>query len=94
MRKFFVLAIAMVFICLITTPSFAGGDNEVRIAYDANGNVEYVGEASVRAGTDEAKWKITKITYDANGNVTQISFADNAASKGKVWDDREGYTYD
>jgi hypothetical protein len=94
MRQSFVVVTAIAFICFAATLSFAGGDNEVRIAYDANGNIEYVGEASVRAGTDEAKWRIKKITYDANGNVTQISFADNAASKGKVWDDREGYTYD
>ena len=67
---------------------------EQNIAYDTNGNAEYLGEASPGSAVDdEPNWRITKFTYDTNGNLTAKRYADNETTFDKVWDDRATYTY-
>ena len=65
----------------------------IRLAYDADGNLIYKGEAEVGSGTTEPKWQIQKFFYDANGNLTAVLFAEGDAEYNKVWDNRESYNY-
>ncbi|MEN6532163.1 MAG: hypothetical protein ABFD89_00775 [Bryobacteraceae bacterium] len=64
-----------------------------RIAYDANGNIEYMGWAKPGASTDDAVWSVVKHTYDASNRLTATEFADGDDSLDNVWDDRATLTY-
>lgn len=70
-----------------------GTSKTIRLAYDADGNLIYKGEAEVGSGTTEPKWQIQKFFYDANGNLTAVLFAEGDAEYNKVWDNRESYNY-
>lgn len=64
------------------------------IAYDANLNAEYIGEASPGAATSSAVWRIKKLTYDADENITKIQWANKESTQfTQVWDDRASLTY-
>jgi len=66
---------------------------KTRIAYDASGNAEYVGEAKPGTATSATGWRIKKITYDASNNATQINWADSNTNMDNIWDSRTDYTY-
>lgn len=66
---------------------------KTRIAYDANNNPIYVGEAEPSTLTSATGWRIKKITYDANNNPTQIDWADGNNHMDNIWDNRTDYTY-
>ena len=62
------------------------------IAYDVNGNPEFVGTAPPGAATSAPRWRIQKLIYSGS-NVVSVRFADGTAGFGKVWDNRASYTY-
>ncbi|MBF0629538.1 MAG: hypothetical protein HQL89_00940 [Magnetococcales bacterium] len=64
-----------------------------RYAYDANGNVEYIGLAKPGTAEDAPGWLIRKIAYDAQQRPVSVTFPDGRANIGQVWDARAGYTY-
>ena len=63
-----------------------------QFAYDADGNVEYVGRADAGSETDQPVWFIQKLEYD-DGNITGMLNANGQPDFDKVWDNRESYTY-
>lgn len=65
----------------------------VKIAYDANKNPEYVGEANPGTATSATGWRIKKITYNSDKNPTDVQWADSDMNFNNVWDDRENYVY-
>lgn len=64
-----------------------------RIAYDANGNPEYLGMALPGSAANSANWFIRKIAYDVNQNPVSILFAEGSLNFDKVWDDRATYSF-
>lgn len=65
-----------------------------QIAYDANDNAEYVGEAPPGTATSDARWRIMKISYDGNNNATSILWANGESSKfTQIWDNRASLSY-
>ena len=65
---------------------------EERRAYNANGQVEYIGEAVPGSEDGEEVWRIHKRTY-VNNRLTKISWADYNAKFDKEWDERTTYDY-
>lgn len=72
---------------------FDHGDMQTRVAYNAAGDVEYIGLARPGALTTAAEWQIKKIIYDATPQSTAVLFADGVNDYVKVWDDRDHYAY-
>ena len=68
-------------------------EQEIRFAYDASSNVEYIGTSLAGNLSSKAVWKIRKCAYDASDNITLISYADDSTAYNKIWDNREGYSY-
>lgn len=66
---------------------------KTRIAYDSNGNIEYIGLATPGTDDDDPGWQIIKFVYDANQNLTHILYAEGNTKYDKVFGDRESYTY-
>jgi len=64
----------------------------ILIAYNTDGNPEYVGEADAGTSSDATGWRIKKITYE-DGNPTNVEWADGNTNNDNIWDDREDYTY-
>ena len=69
-----------------------------RMAYDLDGNAEYVGYCDperVSSETDQPCWAIKKIVYDGSGNPSQVLWVRSGRdiSVAQVWDDRETLTY-
>lgn len=64
-----------------------------RYAYDANGNVEYLGLAKPGTAEDASEWLIRKIAYDAQQRPVSIKFPDGRANIGQAWDAHASYTY-
>ncbi|WP_041641263.1 hypothetical protein [Magnetococcus marinus] len=63
-----------------------------RIAYDLDGNPEYIGQANPGAlDTDEA-WFVRRIAYEG-GNPVSILFAEGSTKFNKRWDLRGSYDY-
>ena len=62
-------------------------------AYNASGDLEYMGKAVPGTATTEPKWQIQKLVY-TDGNLTGIYFADGDMGFSKTWDQRESYSYD
>lgn len=65
----------------------------IKIAYDANLNPEYIGEADPGTAVTSAGWRIKKITYDSNQNPTDVKWADGDTKFDNIWNDRATYTY-
>jgi hypothetical protein len=63
------------------------------LAFDVNGNLEYIGYAPIDASAADAKWQIRKLFHDASGNLLRWRFADDNPRNEKVWDDRASYVY-
>ncbi len=72
---------------------FSAADMKHRVAYNANGEPEYIGYARPNTAESAAAWQIKKLTYDANNDVTAIDFAGGNNEYDKVWDNRASYTY-
>jgi hypothetical protein len=72
---------------------FSHGDIQMKVAYNAAGDPEYIGRARPGALSSAAEWQIKKVTYDADRNVTVVQFADGVNDYQKVWDSRTGYSY-
>ncbi len=72
---------------------FSSGDMISKIAYDANNNPEYMGQATPGTSVSEVGWQIKKFTYDVNQNVTDIQFAEGSNLYNRVWDSRASYSY-
>ena len=63
-----------------------------RIAYNTQGQPEYIGYAVPGTGNGALLWQIRKLTY-VNMRVTAINFASGDANFDKEWDEKTGYTY-
>lgn len=72
---------------------FSQGDMQMKVAYTAAGDPEYIGHARPAALASAAEWQIKKVTYDADRNVTAVQFADGVNDYEKIWDSRTGYSY-
>lgn len=72
---------------------FSHADMQLRVAYNAAGDPEYVGLARPAAATTAAEWQIKKVGYDGSRNVTSVTFAGGTNEYSKVWDDRATYSY-
>jgi len=47
--------------------------HDVRMTYDVDGNVEYIGRTiNHKEPTTAETWEIWKLTYDVNGNLTRM----------------------
>ena len=68
-------------------------DLSQRIAYDVNGNAEYIGKAMPGTLTSAAAWQIKKCVYDVNNNIVSVGFPGGDNSYLSVWDDRATYSY-
>jgi YD repeat-containing protein len=62
-------------------------------AYDASGNVQYVGRAEPGVATSGAHWQIQKLTYDGSNRITAVQWAQGTDEFKYVWTDRATYTY-
>jgi len=63
-----------------------------KIAYNASGMAEYIGEAKPGVAAGVIGWRIKKLTYDGT-NVTDIQWADSTNEFVKIWNSRLTYTY-
>jgi hypothetical protein len=72
---------------------FGHSDMQMRVAYTAAGDVEYIGRARPGALASAAEWQIAKITYNAARQPTFVGLASGTNSYSKVWDDRATYSY-
>ena len=59
-----------------------------RLAYNSNGDVEYVGYAPKGLSENADGWLLHKLTYDVNKNVTEVNIAYGS------WTTRAGETYE
>jgi len=71
---------------------YSHGDLQVRLAYDANGNVEYVGYGLPGALDSDEKWQIEKFTY-TSGKIVSGKYAGGSNIYDKEWDERASYSY-
>lgn len=58
------------------------------IAYDSNGNTEYIGYALAGSAKTAPVWLIKKLTYDVSNRVTDIQFANGVIAFDQVWNNR------
>jgi len=65
----------------------------IRVSYNANQDIEYIGYAAPGSATDECLWKIFSLIYDGNDNIVQVIFAKGTRKFDKIWDNRADYTY-
>ncbi|MCX5819748.1 MAG: hypothetical protein NT047_07540 [Deltaproteobacteria bacterium] len=72
---------------------FSHGDLQMKVAYNATGDPEYIGRARPAALTSAAEWQIKKVTYDTDRKPTAVQFADSVNDYTKIWDSRTGYSY-
>ncbi len=63
-----------------------------QLAYDADGNLEFLGIAKIGSATSDAKWQIRKLTWTSNNLVT-IEWTDGDFEFNNVWDDRVSLVY-
>jgi hypothetical protein len=63
-----------------------------KIAYNASGMAEYIGEAKPGTLSSAIGWRIKKLTYSGT-NVTDIQWADGTGEFVKTWDLYLSYTY-
>jgi len=75
---------------IITIPS---GGLVVRLAYDANDNVEYVGYAPPGSANGDASWRIIKLTYNSNYDISSAKYAQGVSTFTNVWSSRSSYGY-
>jgi hypothetical protein len=74
---------------ILTIPS---GGMIVRLAYNTNEDVEYVGYAPAGTLNESSTWRITKFYYDGSLMSGQ-RFADGNPNYDNVWVNREILTY-
>jgi hypothetical protein len=72
---------------------FAHGDMQMKVAYNAAGDPEYIGRARPGALATAAEWQIKNITYDADRNPTALLFASGVNDYVSIWNNRTGYIY-
>ena len=65
----------------------------LRVDYDANGNMIYVGKAMPGASEAVNVWRIQKFTYDAGDNLTSTLWADGDKEYDNVWANRTELDY-
>lgn len=63
------------------------------ISYNANQDIEYIGNAAPGSLASESVWKIINLTYDVNDNIETVVYASGNRKFDKVWDNRASYTY-
>ncbi|MEO5327254.1 MAG: hypothetical protein H7829_03330 [Magnetococcus sp. THC-1_WYH] len=64
-----------------------------RYAYNASGDVEYIGLAEPGTTDDQPKWIIKKIVYDGQRRQVASLFAGGRIKFDQVWNSRESATY-
>ena len=65
-------------------------ENSNKLRVDkVSSSLTYYGQSTYGAGTNEAKWFISRITK--SGDVTSVDLASDAFDK--IWDDRASLTY-
>lgn len=63
-----------------------------RRAYNANGQVEYIGEAAPGTAEATAEWRIQKRTY-VNNRLTKIEWCDGNANMDNTWTNYDTHSY-
>jgi len=66
---------------------------KMRITYDSNGNIEYIGLATPGTDDKDSGWQIIKFVYDASQNLTHILYAEGNTKYDKVFSNRQSYSY-
>ena len=74
---------------------FNGGSSnlQVRVAYDASDQPEYVGYAQPGLAEGAVGWQIQKNTWSVGDLLTATEYAESDNGYIHVWDDRATYTY-
>ena len=62
------------------------------MAYDSNGNVEYIGKTTPGTSKATAGWQIKKFSYTGS-NVTDIQYSDGDIEFDNIWNNRESLSY-
>ena len=67
----------------------------VRVTYDVNNRIEYVGEAHPKNQnkTQGTYWRIKKLIYDGAGNLIATLWANRDSRFIYSWDSRASYAY-
>lgn len=63
-----------------------------RLAYEAQGLQEYIGEAEPGSATSAAVWRIRKLVYSGT-QLTEILWADGNTKFDNIWDNRASLSY-
>jgi len=63
-----------------------GANQQTFLAYDSDGNVEYVGKAARGLASSSVGWLLNKLTY-SSGNLSTVKVAYDS------WDNRTTATY-
>ena len=66
---------------------------KMKCAYNANGNIEYIGYARPGTATSATGWVLFKLTYDASFRLTDRTCAGGDPDFIYTYDDRAGYSY-
>lgn len=63
-----------------------------RIAYNAQGMQQYIGEAQPGSDTSAAVWRVRELIYSGT-QLTQVIWADGDTKFDNIWDNRGTLTY-
>lgn len=73
--------------------ALGGGDGyTTKLAYDSQGNLEYMGKAPPGQATSEPVWQIRRLYY-ASSLLNDIRWADGDLDFDNVWDNRATLSY-
>jgi len=66
-----------------------------RMAYNASGNIVYLGQAPAASLSASAVWQVRRFQYDTAtyDNISNVMFASGTILFDQVWDSRASLTY-
>ncbi len=66
---------------------------DLEMRYDAGGNVEYMGKATIGTATSEPRWQIQKFTYNVGGDIIHKGWAESNDDFVHIFDNYASFTY-
>jgi hypothetical protein len=72
---------------------FSHADMQVRVKYNAAGDVEYIGRAKPGVSESDDAWLIAYIGYDSSRNITSLKFAGGDNAYKNAWSRCDHYSY-
>ena len=91
-KKLIVLLLVLAVLVTAPIPTYARESSVTRIAYNGNGDPEYVGTAAQNTATSAASWAIMRITYSGS-NAIVIEWANGNRKQINIWNDRASLDY-